>query len=120
MAPGADFEVITVRDEMKPFLRTLCTISATMASLCFIGVGIILTILYETKNTVWKTVAYFGAMSVLSFAFASIFALVLLYPKLKKPKEEKKRMLGWTIGMFAVGWIFFFVLISTLILAFAV
>lgn len=120
MVSGVEFEVITMQDEMKPFLRTLCTISATMASLCFIGVGIILTIFYKTENTAWKTVAYFGAMSVLAFAFASVFALVLLYPKLKQSKKEKKRMLGWTLAMFAVGWLFFFVLISTLILVFAV
>ena len=109
-----------MRDETKPFLGILCVVSTTMASLCFVGVSIILTIFYKTENTAWKAMAYYGTISVFLFAAASIFALVLLYPVLKISKKGKRQTLKITIAMFAAGWIFFFILISTLIRAFAV
>lgn len=109
-----------MRDDTKTFFMTLCVVSTTMASLCFVGVGIILTIFYKTENTAWKTVAYYGAMSVLLFAAASIFALSSFYPKLIKSKEEKGRALKLTTLFFALGWVFFFILISALIITFAV
>jgi len=39
-----------MEDEKKAFLRTLCTVSTTMASISFVGIGIILTIYYQTKE----------------------------------------------------------------------
>lgn len=117
MAPERILKWMVIQNEKNAFVRTLCFVSATMASMCFVGVGIILTILYETKLGVWKDVAYFGAMSVFLFAATSVFALILLYPKLKAAKKEKTQLLKLTVGMFVAGWIFFFILISALIWA---
>ncbi len=106
-----------MRNEEKDFLRTLCTVSATMASLCFVGVGVIITILYESKEEAWKGVAYSGAVAVLFFAAASVSALAYLGSK--KPKEHKTLLRVAPI-LFAVGWICFFILISILITALSV
>lgn len=110
--------MITVQDDKKTFVRTLCTLSVTMASLCFIGISVVLIIFYETKISELVGVAYSGVMSVFSFTTASIFALVLMYPK-KRSKEEKELILRFALLLFALGWAFFFILISALMWAFS-
>lgn len=106
-----------MEDEKKAFIRTLCTISTTMASLCFVGVGVIITIFYETKEAAWKEVAYSGAAAVLFFATASV--ILLGYLGLRKPKNYKFLWRG-AIFIFVLGWLCFFILISTLIRALSV
>ncbi len=81
-------QVITMRDEAKPFMRTLCTVSATMASLRFVGVGIIITIFYQTKETAWRWVAYSGGVAVFSLLQRLFLPLCILDQEDQKEREN--------------------------------
>jgi accessory gene regulator protein AgrB len=116
MALGANFGVMTMPDDTKVFIRTLCTISATMASISFIGVSIIITKFYPTTNTVWRLLGIYGAISVVMFAAASFFALMSLALKSK----DKERRLLYASVTFGFGWAFFLILTLSLVAAFLV
>jgi hypothetical protein len=107
---------MTMRENMETFMKTLCTISATMASISFLGISIILTKFYPTTNAVWKWLGIYGAISVIMFAVASFFSLMSLHPKSK----DNDRNLTNAIWTFIVGWAFFFVLILVLLGAFLI
>ena len=104
-----------MEDEKKAFVRTLCTISATMASICFVGIGIIIMIYYQTKEEVWQVTAYGGILSVSCFALSTVYGLYQLYPK--KGKFDKTiHML--TLAFFVLGLLFFAIMMLFLIRAF--
>lgn len=108
--------------EFREFLRTVCTVSAMMASMSFVGVSILILIYSPLGATVpgaWRDVAYFGIVAVFGFAWTSITALVGLGPKVKglTEKEIKRRhKLLW--ALLAMSWSCFFVLIAGLLLTF--
>jgi hypothetical protein len=104
-----------MQDEKKEFVKTLCTISVTMASISFVGVAIIMTIYYQTKLGGWLDTAYGGILAVSFFAMTSIFALIQLYPRKKK---TDKTIWHLTLTSFVIGWVMFGVMMYTLIQAF--
>lgn len=114
MDSKADFGVITMEDEKKAFVRTLCTISATMASICFVGIGIIIMIYYQTKEAVWQVTAYGGILSVSCFALSTVYGLYQLYPT--KGKFDKTSYLP--LAFFVLGLFFFAMMMFSLIMAF--
>jgi len=116
MASKADFGVITMENEKKAFVRTLCTISATMASISFVGIGIIILIYYQTKEAVWQVTAYGGILSVSCFALSTVYGLYQLYPKKKRKFDETIHML--TLAFFILGLLFFAMMMFSLISAF--
>jgi hypothetical protein len=101
-------------EDMKNFMKTLCTISATMASISFLGISIIMTKFYPTTNIYWKLLGVYGAISVIAFAIASYYSLTSLYPK---SKDNERRLIYASVG-FAVGWASFLVLTLSLAVAF--
>lgn len=110
--------------EFREFLRTVCTISAMMASISFVGVSILISIYSPSGvigSEVWNFVAYAGVAAVFAFAVASINALRALDPYAKKwSKSDKgmKKLRGKIWGYMWIGWGFFFILIAGLIFTF--
>lgn len=83
-----------MRDDKKTFIRTLCAVSATMASLCFVGVSIILSVYFDLPEDVsasareaWLRAANTAIMAVILFACTSLGALMLLFPKIREEKR---------------------------------
>lgn len=81
-------------DEKKAFMRTLCLVSATMASLCFVGVSVIISVYFNLPENVsvitkkaWLNVANMGVIAVALFATTSFGILFALFPL---PREEER------------------------------
>lgn len=106
--------------EFREFLRTVCTVSAMMASISFVGVSILILIYSPSGVTApgaWKDVAYFGIAAVFGFSATSILSLIAIDPQKKWGKEIKKaRKMIWALLL--MSWLFFLVLIAGLWLTF--
>lgn len=95
---------MSTQDEKKAFVRTLCLVSVMMASVCFFGVSIIISIYFnlpenvsESAKAAWLNVANAGIFAVIIFAVTSLGALLLMAynfrliaPSLRIWREEKK------------------------------
>lgn len=109
--------------EFREFLRTVCVVSAMMASISFVGVSI-LVLIYSPSGVVeagpWKDVAYYGIVAVYGFAATSIITLIALDPRLKVLGQKKvKEFIHKGIWiLLLVSWISFLVLIAGLLLTF--
>jgi len=93
-----------MQEDMKSFLRLLCTISATMASVSFVGVSVILTIYLEIQQSspdvikeAWLRAANTGMVSVAFFAFTSFAILFYLFPKTKEEKTAPSVVTQWML-----------------------
>lgn len=110
--------------EFREFLRIVCIVSATMASMSFVGVSILISIyspLGITEAGPWKRVAYMGIIAAFNFSFTSIFALIRLGPKVKEPETNEKieRTCRGIWVLLSISWASFFLLIAGLLLTFA-
>jgi len=110
--------------EFREFLRTVCVVSAMMASISFVGVSILISIYSPSGvigSEVWNIVAYVGVAAVYVFAIASINALRALDPYAKKWSKGDKGMkkIRRRIWQYmGIGWAFFFILIAGLLFTF--
>ena len=84
-----------MQEDMKSFMRLLCTISATMASVSFFGVSVIMSIYFNLPENVpasakaaWLNAANTGIVAVVLFAFTSLSILFSLFPKMKEEKRS--------------------------------
>lgn len=109
--------------EFREFLRTVCIVSATMASMSFVGVSIIISIYPPSAVTgagAWRNVAYLGVVAVFGFSATSIAALIWLDPTLKGLKTKREREMThkgiWVLIL--VSWFSFLALIAGLLITF--
>ncbi len=109
--------------EFKEFLKTVCIVSATMASISFVGVSI-LVLIYSpsgvTATGAWRDAAYFGVAAVFGFAIVSILTLIVLDPKIVRWESKKRvdQVREWMWGLLLLSWFFFLALIGGLFFTF--
>lgn len=109
--------------EFREFSRTIGVISATLASIGFVGVSI-LVLIYSPAGVVtpglWKIAAGFGVASVSIFSVTSIVALFGTDPARKwmKTKKEIEKLNKALRELFTLGWVAFSVLVGGLLFTF--
>jgi hypothetical protein len=106
--------------EFKEFLRTICLLSATMASLSFVGVSIFASMQLSAGTAEWKNVAYIGVVAAFSFAVLSILSIIDLDPMRKRSFtiEDMKWIRTKTWILLLIGWMSFLLLIGGLLITF--
>ncbi|KXB01304.1 hypothetical protein AKJ41_02005 [candidate division MSBL1 archaeon SCGC-AAA259O05] len=107
--------------DFKDFLKITCQISATMASITFVGLGIILSVYPSpfAEGTLGNAGALAGITSVLGFSYVAFHSLLILDPyergsrfevKDEENMKSKEKLLKLTLSG---SWLLFiFLLIS--------
>lgn len=89
--------------ECRDFLRTVCVVSATMASMSFVGLVFILS----NWGGIRPISVILGIITVYLFGSVSVVSIFALRPKTALSKRDLTKPYNFLLLLFLTSWIYF-------------